>query len=144
MKKILSLLIMLPLYTNSEEVCNELPKVEVKETKVESKVFIVSGTIYHATSKQCDSIPNETASGYIIDTLNAFKSRTLAVSRDLKKLLKFGDKVKISGVYPKCMNGVWNVRDVKNKRYTKSIDFLVDERMKFSRTSWDSIKVELI
>jgi 3D (Asp-Asp-Asp) domain-containing protein len=144
MKKLISFLMFLPLYTNSEIVTNEFPKVEVKETKVEEKVFTVKATLYHAKGNQCDSIPNETASGFIIDTLNAFKHRIIAVSRDLKAKYPFGTKVKISGLKPACMNGQWIVRDVMNKRFKNKIDFLVDPEMKFSRTSWESVKIELI
>jgi 3D (Asp-Asp-Asp) domain-containing protein len=144
MKKILSLLIMMPLYTNSEEVCNELPKVEVKETRVEEKVFSVSATIYNALPAQCDSNALETASGFKLDTINNFRFRVLAISRDLKKRFPLGSRVRVSGIKPKCLEGIWKIEDVMNKRFTNKIDFLVDTNMRFSKTSWANVQLELI
>lgn len=144
MKKLLSFLMLIPIYTNSETVINEIPKKEIIETKVEEKVFTVSATIYHAVAAQCDSIPNRTANGFIIDTLNAFKSRTLAISRDLRSKFKYGTKVRISGLKPDCLNGLWTVRDCMNKRFRNKVDFLVNPEMKFSRTSWSNVQIELI
>lgn len=135
---------LLPLFTNSEEVCNELPKVEVKETKVESKVLNVSATIYNALPAQCDSNALETASGFKLDTINNFRFRVLAISRDLKKKFPLGSRVRVSGIKPKCMNGIWKIEDVMNKRFSNKIDFLVDTNMRFSKTSWTNVQLELI
>lgn len=144
MKKLIGLLMFLPLYTNSNTVITEIKQSKIKETKVEEKKLIVSATIYEAKVGQCDSLPFQTASGFIIDTVNAFKHRIIAVSRDLKAKYPFGTKVHIGGLKPSCMNGVWIIRDVMNKRFKNKIDFLVDPEMKFSRNSWENVSIQII
>lgn len=137
----------LPLYTNSETVTNEFPKVEVKETKVEienDSVFTVKATIYHNTISQCDSTPFTTASGYILDSVSNFHKRVIAVSRDLKKKMKWHSKVLITGLHPKSLNGYYKVEDLMGKRWNNKIDILVDKDTKLSRTSFENVKMILI
>jgi len=83
----------------------------------------VTLTTYSATKGETDSTPHLTASGFKIDTLNPKRHRIIAVSRDLKKLFSFGDKVMISnaGIY----NGIWFIHDLMNKRYKNHIDLLI-------------------
>jgi hypothetical protein len=100
----------------------------------------VWGSIYHAEVSQCDSTPHVTADGSRINPWKASKHRWIAISQDLiydeyrMKLTKpgssrfrgkiqYGDTVWIDSPYPE-INGWWVVCDAKNKRYTKSIDFL--------------------
>ena len=66
-----------------------------------------------------------TASGKLIDTMNASSHRWIAVSRDLQKEgFTFGAKVLIIGTG--THDGVWEVQDVMNKRWKRRIDFLSD------------------
>jgi len=91
----------------------------------------VTLTTYSPTLQECDSTPNITASGFKINLKNPKKHRIIAISRDLKKLFSFGDKVMISnaGMY----NGIWFIHDVMNKRYKNRIDLLIGEDDKHTR-----------
>lgn len=82
---------------------------------------IVTLTTYSATEAETDSTPNITASGFKIT--NPKKHRIIAVSRDLKKKYKFGQKIRIVGAGK--YSGTYKVQDVMNKRYKKRIDILV-------------------
>jgi 3D (Asp-Asp-Asp) domain-containing protein len=85
---------------------------------------IVTMTTYKATETETDSTPNITASGFKIDTKNAKRHKIIAVSRDLKRKLKFGSKVRIEGAGK--YSGTYVVKDVMNKRYKKRIDILIN------------------
>jgi len=82
---------------------------------------IVTLTTYKANETETDSTPNITASGFKIT--NPKKHRIIAVSRDLKKKYKFGQKIRIVGAGK--YSGTYKVQDVMNKRYTKRIDILI-------------------
>lgn len=82
---------------------------------------IVTLTTYKANEAETDSTPNITASGFKIT--NPKKHRIIAVSRDLKKKYKFGQKIKIVGAGK--YSGTYKVQDVMNKRYKKRIDILI-------------------
>ena len=82
---------------------------------------IVTLTTYKANEAETDSTPNITASGFKIT--NPKKHRIIAVSRDLKKKYKFGQKIRIVGAGK--YSGTYKVQDVMNKRYKKRIDILV-------------------
>ena len=82
---------------------------------------IVTLTTYKANEAETDSTPNITASGFKIT--NPKKHRIIAVSRDLKKKYKFGQKVRIVGAGK--YSGTYSVHDVMNKRYKKRIDILI-------------------
>lgn len=82
---------------------------------------IVTLTTYKASEAETDSTPNITASGFKIT--NPKKHRIIAVSRDLKKKYKFGQKIRIVGAGK--YSGTYKVQDVMNKRYKKRIDILV-------------------
>lgn len=100
----------------------------------------VWGSIYHSEIKQCDSTPTVTANGYKINPIKASKQRWIAISQEMlndkyraslvksndnrfKGKIQYGDTVWIESPYSE-INGWWVVCDAKNKRYTKSIDFL--------------------
>jgi len=86
----------------------------------------VTATIYHAVESQTDSTPFITASNRVIDKENPGGHRWIAVSRDLEALgYTFGTRVCVENAGP--MNGYWVVQDRMNKRWTKRIDFLVNE-----------------
>lgn len=84
----------------------------------------VSLTTYTTDSNQTDSTPLITASGFKLDSLNPKKHRVIAISRDLKELFSFGDKVILSnaGKY----NGIWFIHDLMNKRWKSKIDILIN------------------
>ena len=88
----------------------------------------VSLTTYTTILKETDSTPLITASGLKLDSLNPKKHRVIAISRDLKKIFAFGDKVMITnaGIY----NGIWYIHDLMHKKWKNRIDILInpDER----------------
>ncbi len=104
----------------------EIEKEEIRVNKmIETiKPEIVTLTTYTASENETDSTPNITASGFKIDTNNPKRHRIIAVSRDLKKKLKFGSKVRIEGAGK--YSGTYVVKDVMNKRYKKRIDILIN------------------
>ena len=87
-------------------------------------VKIVSLSTYKADTTETDSSPLVTASGFKLDSLNPKKHRVIAISRDLKALFAFGDKVILTNAGK--FNGVWFIHDVMNKRYKNKIDILIN------------------
>jgi len=85
---------------------------------------VVSLSTYKADTSETDSTPLVTASGFKLDSLNPKKHRVIAISRDLKALFAFGDKVILTNAGK--FNGVWFVHDVMNKRYKNKIDILIN------------------
>jgi len=100
----------------------------------------VWGTIYHAEIRQCDATPTITAIGLKINPRHASKLRWVAISQEMlnneyraslvksschrfRGKIKYGDTIWIDSPHNE-INGWWVVCDAKNKRYTKSIDFL--------------------
>ncbi|MGI9138515.1 MAG: hypothetical protein ACR2IM_05695 [Sediminibacterium sp.] len=84
----------------------------------------VSLTTYTTVLNETDSTPLITASGFKLDSLNPKKHRVIAISRDLKKLFAFGDKVMITnaGKY----NGIWYIHDLMHKKWKNRIDILIN------------------
>jgi len=85
---------------------------------------VVSLSTYKADTTETDSSPLITASGFILDSLNPKKHRVIAISRDLKELFSFGDKVMLTNAGK--FNGIWFIHDVMNKRYKNKIDVLIN------------------
>ena len=85
---------------------------------------LVSLSTYKADTAETDSTPLITASGFKLDSLNPKKHRVIAISRDLKELFSFGDKVMLSnaGKY----NGIWFIHDLMNKKWKNKIDILIN------------------
>jgi 3D (Asp-Asp-Asp) domain-containing protein len=97
----------------------------VEEEKKKQKDYrVVSVTMYTVDPLQTDSSPTETASGFIVDSLNPKKHRIIAISHDLRRILKFGKKVRIEGIGK--YNGVYVVRDLMNSRFKNKIDILIN------------------
>ena len=101
-------------------------EMEMKEREISKMIEgivpdIVTLTTYTASEKETDSTPNITASGFKIT--NPKKHRIIAVSRDLKRKMKWGSKVRIVGAGK--YDGTYRVHDLMNKRYKKRIDILI-------------------
>ena len=84
----------------------------------------VSLSTYKTDTAETDSTPLITASGFKLDSVNPMKHRVIAISRDLKELFSFGDKVKLSNAGK--FNGIWFIRDLMNKKYRNKIDILIN------------------
>jgi len=85
---------------------------------------VVSLSTYKADTAETDSTPLVTSSGLKLDSLNPKKHRVIAISRDLKALFDFGDKVILTNAGK--FNGVWFIHDIMNKRYKNKIDILIN------------------
>jgi 3D (Asp-Asp-Asp) domain-containing protein len=86
----------------------------------------VTATCYRANVNECDSSPLLTADGSYIDTNRVDELRWIAISRDLNKVYKMGEKVYVSGI-GNGYDGIWTVHDRMNKRFKKKIDFLISK-----------------
>jgi 3D (Asp-Asp-Asp) domain-containing protein len=115
----------------------EMEREEIRVNKMIETITpeIVTLTTYKANAAETDSTPNITASGFKIT--NPKKHRIIAVSRDLKKKYKFGQKIRIVGAGK--YDGTYRVHDVMNKRYTKRIDILIGANDK--QTKLTKIKI---
>lgn len=117
MKKMLCVFLVLPNVFSG--LSSSVPKVCKK-----TEYYTVQATVYTSNPRETDSTPNITASGFRLDPSNPKKHRIIAVSRDLKKSLGFGKRVRIEGAG--IHSGEYTVRDVMNKRWTNKIDILID------------------
>ena len=115
------------LITSASDMKDEIMKVEKKVEEKVAEEFrkVVTLTTYSVTEGETDDSPTITASGFEIDEDNPKKHRIIAVSRDLKRKLRFGEKVVLSNAGR--FNGVWYVRDLMNSRFRNKIDVLIDE-----------------
>jgi 3D (Asp-Asp-Asp) domain-containing protein len=115
----------------------ELKQEEVRLNKLIETITpeIVTLTTYKASESETDSTPNITASGFKIT--NPKKHKIIAVSRDLKRKYKFGQKIRITGAGK--YNGTYRVHDVMNKRYRNRIDILIGHNDK--QTKLKKVKI---
>ena len=113
--------------TSVSDMKTNVVEVEKKMEEEVAKEFrrVVTLTTYSVTEGETDDSPTITASGFEIDEDNPKKHRIIAVSRDLKRKLRFGEKVILSNAGR--FNGVWYVRDLMNSRFRNKIDVLIDE-----------------
>lgn len=103
----------------------------------EVKPIVVTATTYKANEGETDSTPNITASGFKIDMKNPKRHKLIAVSRDLKRKMKYGSKVYVKGTGKH--DGVYVVRDLMNKRYKKRIDILIGHND--NQRSYSKVKI---
>jgi 3D (Asp-Asp-Asp) domain-containing protein len=85
---------------------------------------IVTLTTYSISAAETDSTPLITASGFKINPNNPKRHRIIAVSRDLKRKYKFGQKVRIEGAGK--YNGIYTIRDLMHHRWKNKIDILIN------------------
>lgn len=112
---------------------------EVKQSVEDSKVEIIDRlkrltvTSYSASKNQCDSDPEVTAS------MLPVKEGTIAVSRDLfNSGWVFGRHVYIEGL------GIYEIRDLMNKRYKSRIDIFRWEKKKAIKFGKKKLAVALL
>ena len=92
---------------------------------------IVTVTTYSVTEAQTDSTPLITASGFKLNATNPKRHRIIAVSRDLKRKYKFGQKVRIEGAGK--YNGIYTIRDLMHHRWKNKIDILINPSDKHTK-----------
>ena len=136
MKKVILLFLTIIMFI-PHNMPSELSEEEIVDEIIEKKKLpydIVTVTTYTISAGQTDSTPLITASGYKLDSINPKKQKVIAISRDLKRKYKFGQKVRVKGAGK--LDGVYTVRDLMAKRWTKKIDILInpeDDGNKFRR-----------
>ena len=121
------------LLTSASDFKTEIVKIEkeVEEKVADEFRKIVTLTTYSTTVGETDDTPTTTASGFEVDGDNPKKHRIIAVSRDLKRRLRFGEKVVLSNAGR--FNGVWYVRDLMNSRWRNKIDILINPDEKHTK-----------
>ena len=97
--------------------------------------FKVTVTTYNPTVRQCDSTPNITADGTKFHTWKASSYRYVALSRDLLSRwggpFNYGDYIVIEGTGDR--DGVYQVRDTMNPKWTNRVDILTtNDRFKYN------------
>ena len=100
--------------------------------------FNVTVTTYNPTPRQTDSTPNITADGTRINPRKATNYRYVALSRDLISRwggpFEYGDYVVIEGT--DGWDGVYQVRDTMNPRWTNRVDILTtNNKFKFNNVT---------
>ena len=100
-------------------------------------MYRVTVTTYNPTRRQCDSTPNITADGTRINPRKATEYRYVALSRDLLSRwggpFEYGDYIIIEGTDGR--DGIYQVRDTMNPRWTNRVDILTTN----SRFKYDNI-----
>ena len=113
-------------------------KISELETKYTNKIsYEVTVTTYNPTKHQCDDTPDITADGTRIKTWRATEYRYVALSRDLLSRwggpFNYGDYIVIEGAGDR--DGVYQVRDTMNPKWTNRVDILTTN----SRFKYDNV-----
>ena len=99
--------------------------------------YKVTVTTYNPTKAQCDDTPKITADGTKINPWKATQYRYVALSRDLLSRwggpFEYGDYIVIEGTNGR--DGIYQVRDTMNPRWTNRVDILTTN----SRFKYDNV-----
>jgi len=110
---------------NGLELALTLITYEKKIEEYENNKHKVTVTMYHPVSEQTDDTPNITADGSVIRINIASEYRYVAVARNMlirnSGFLNFGDYIWLDAGKK---SGVYQVRDVMNRRFVNRIDIL--------------------
>lgn len=108
----------------------------------------VTATRYNPVESQCNSQPLITAdmSKISLSKLKRGKIRWIAVSRDLRKIYKYGDVVEIKAKKgdDNSINGLYEVHDTMNKRFTDRIDILTHIDNPHGQGKWEEVSIRLV
>jgi 3D (Asp-Asp-Asp) domain-containing protein len=127
MRKVILLFLTVVMFIPHNMINAEMSEEEVADIMIEKKHIpyeVVTATTYTVSAGETDSSPLITASGFKLDSLNPKKHKIIAVSRDLKRKYRFGQKVRVKGAGK--LDGIYTVRDVMAKRWRKKIDILIN------------------
>ena len=110
---------------NGLELALTLITYEKKIEEFENNKHKVTVTMYHPVPDQTDDTPNITADGSVIRINNASEYRYVAVARNMLirdgGFLNFGDYIWLEAGKK---SGVYQVRDVMNRRFVNRVDIL--------------------
>ena len=123
--------------TERTRVENKMLKQRISEleTQYTNKIaYQVTVTTYNPTTHQCDDTPHITADGTHFKTWKATQYRYVALSRDLLSRwggpFNYGDYIVIEGAGDR--DGVYQVRDTMNPKWTNRVDILTtNDRFKY-------------
>ena len=123
---------------------NKVSKLENGTNVISFKVTV---TTYNPTKAQCDNTPNITADGTKFKTWKATQYRYVALSRDLLSRwggpFEYGDYIIIEGTDDR--DGVYQVRDTMNPKWTNRVDILTtNSRFKYNNITMYKYVDELI
>ena len=108
----------------------------------------VTVTRYNPVESQCNSQPLITAdmSKISLSKLKRGEIRWIAVSRDLRKIYKYGDVVEIKAKNgdDDSINGLYEVHDTMNKRFTDRIDILTHVDNPHGQGKWEGVSIRLV
>lgn len=108
----------------------------------------VTVTRYNPVESQCNSQPLITAdmSKISLSKLKRGEIRWIAVSRDLRKIYKYGDVVEIKAKNgdDDSINGLYEVHDTMNKRFTDRIDILTHVDNPHGQGKWKGVSIRLV
>ena len=122
-----------------DELHNEINNLNNKKICecYQSYKYNVTVTMYNPISGQTDSSPNITADGTKINIWKASDYRYVALSRDLLSRwggpFEYGDYIIIEGTGER--DGVYQVRDTMNPKWTNRVDILTTN----SRFKYDNV-----
>ena len=131
--------IMDDIHFEKEKLQNKVQKLQDDcDLKYSNKIsYRVTVTTYNPTRAQTDSTPNITADGTRINPRKATQYRYVALSRDLLSRwggpFEYGDYIVIEGTNGK--DGIYQVRDTMNPRWTNRVDILTTN----SKFKYDNI-----
>jgi len=127
MKKLILILVVIAGVKYYKSTQREIIKLKpyTEDVKVVENKIIVTATMYMPTVGQCDSTPLVTACGKKINPKKASEHKWIAISRDLLKVFKYGDKVQLTNAGDK--DGIYTITDTMNKRFKNKIDILETE-----------------
>ena len=106
--------------------------------------YKVTATVYNPVSGQCDDSPLITADCSKIDLeqLRSGELKWVALSRDLLEYFNYGDKIYIHSKSDPSINGIYEVHDTMNIRYTNYIDILKPVDQKYGK--WNDVVIKKI
>ena len=123
-------------------------RISELETRYTNKIaYQVTVTTYNPTIHQCDDTPHITADGTHFKTWRASSYRYVALSRDLLSRwggpFNYGDYIVIEGAGDR--DGVYQVRDTMNPKWTNRVDILTtNDRFKYDNVVMYKYVDELI
>ena len=108
----------------------------------------VTATRYNPVESQCNDQPLITAdmSKISLSKLKRGEIRWIAVSQDLRKVYKYGDVVEIKAKDgdDNSINGLYEVHDTMNKRFTDRIDILTHIDNPHGQGKWEGVSIRLV
>lgn len=114
------------------------------ETLGDGGYFKVTATVYNPEVGQCDDSPLITAdqSRIDLDKLSSGSLKWVALSRDLLQHFNYGDLVMLLCENDPSINGIYEVHDTMNQRYSNYIDILMPSSRRLGK--WDDVYIKKV